>query len=159
MFNLCPSIKSFFSSLYFHHKDGNPSLDRTITTRRFSATFLVGRLVARRRRSRRRRVVTCQSRVVGSVRILGLRDALVLAVVAVLLVERVARVLVLHRVRLAGRRSVGGRRVGVSVGVVLVLVVAVCHPSGAVHGLHTASTTAARVDASTGGSNVSMFVP
>lgn len=92
-------------------------------------------------------------------RVLWLLDALVLAVVAVVGVEGVARVLVLHGVRLALGRAVGGRRVlvavAVAVGVVLVALLVVGHPAGAVHGLEAALTAAARVDATAGEGNVS----
>jgi hypothetical protein len=61
---------------------------------------LVGRLVTGRRRARGRSVVASRSVVAvgGGVRVLWLLDALVLAVVAVVSVEGVARVLVLHGV-------------------------------------------------------------
>lgn len=77
--------------------------------------------------------------------VLGLVDAFTLSVVAIVCLEGVASVLILHRIRLALRLSVGGRSGIVALWVVVVLRLLTSRPAHSVHGAKTVSAAATRV--------------
>jgi hypothetical protein len=78
--------------------------------------------------------------------ILGLVDAFMLPIVAIVCLEGGASVLgVMHRIRLALLLSVGGRGVVVTLRVVVVLSLLTSHPTHSVHRTKTISAAAARV--------------